>query len=184
LNTIDLRLVDGDRVVLWTRFDEAANSLALCDADGACAAGVPVGIGEPMAGDAATLYPAASVVQGSGATGPSVDLTVAFSLDAAVVGAPLRVDTAATEDSGAEQGFLPVGYLVVADASSSGSDDDGCAIQPARGGGSLNPWFVGFGLALGGIIKRWGGARGARVPNHSCCSNRIDRGVHGPSRLT
>jgi hypothetical protein len=40
LNTVDLRLLDGDQPVLWVRFDEAANSLAVCDADGTCAAGV------------------------------------------------------------------------------------------------------------------------------------------------
>ncbi|MGH7292093.1 MAG: Calx-beta domain-containing protein, partial [Myxococcota bacterium] len=150
LNTVDLRLLDGDRSVFWTRFDEAANTFALCDADGACGAGVPPGTGAPIASETATFYPAESAVQGSGPTGPTVDLLFTFSLDRSLGGRVLRVETAATEDSGEEQGFLPIGYLELSSASPSTTEDDGCAIQPprrsSRGGGAL-------GLGLLALIR-------------------------------
>jgi hypothetical protein len=131
LNTVDLRLRDGDQPVLWVRFDEAANSLAVCDTDGTCAAGVAPGTGAPIAGDTATFYPAESAVRGSGPTGPSVDLIFTFSLARSLGGHILQVETAATEDSGEQQGFLPIASLEVIDTSS-GGDSDGCAIRPAR----------------------------------------------------
>ena len=115
LNTVDLRLLDGDQPVLWVRFDEAANTLAVCDADGTCGAGVAPGTGAPIAGDTATFYPAESAVRGSGPTGPSVDLIFTFSLARSLGGRILQVETAATEDSGEEQGFLPIASLEVID---------------------------------------------------------------------
>ncbi len=132
LNTVDLRLVDDDLPVFWARFDEAANTIAPCDADGVCGPAFTPGSGAPVHGDDSTFLPADSAVQGSGPSGPSVDLVFAFSLDAALASRVLRVETAATEDSGAAQPFLPVGYLTVAGRPASGADDDGCAIQAPR----------------------------------------------------
>ncbi len=146
LNTVDLRLVDGDQPVLWARFDEAANTLAACDADGGCAAGVPPGTGAPIVSETATFYPAESAVRGSGPTGPSVDLIFTFSVARSLGGRVLRVETAATEDSGEEQGFQPIGYLTVIGASVPTTDDDGCAIDPARGGGRQSQGFLALGL--------------------------------------
>jgi hypothetical protein len=71
-------------------------------------------------------------VRGSGPTGPTVDLIFTFSLDRSLGGRILQVETAATEDSGEQQGFLPIASLEVIDTSSSSGDSDGCAIQPAR----------------------------------------------------
>jgi hypothetical protein len=127
--------------------------------------GVPAGAGAPIAGDAATFYPAESAVQGSGPTGPSVDLVFAFSLDPSLGGRVLRVESAATEDSGAEQGFLPIAYLEVIDTSPDGAaDDDGCGIQPARGGGHQGEGF----LALGLLVLVGLATRGARARS-ACC---------------
>lgn len=161
LNTVDLRLLDGERPVFWVRFDEAANSLAFCDADGRCAAGVAPGTGAPIAGDAATFYPAESAVRGSGPTGPSVDLIFTLSLARSLRGHILQVETAATEDSGEEQGFLPVASLEVIDTTSGGAGGDGCAIRPAHGGGSLSRGALALGLlALVGLATRRGRGQG------------------------
>lgn len=157
LKTVDLRLVDGEQPVFWTRFDEAANTFALCDAGVACGAGVAPGTGAPIASQTATFYPADSAVQGSGPTGPSVDLLFTFSLDRSLGGRVLRVETAATEDSGEEQGFLPIGYLEVSDISVSNPEDDGCAIQPARRGSSPGGGVLALGLlALVGLATKRG----------------------------
>ena len=61
----------------------------------------PLGSGGAIAGPAATFSPADSTAQGSGPSGPSVDLVVAFSLDRSLGGRVLRIETAASEDSGA-----------------------------------------------------------------------------------
>jgi hypothetical protein len=152
LNTVDLRLRDGDRPVLWTRFDEAANSLAFCDADGRCGAGVAPGTGAPIAGAAATFYPAESAVRGSGPSGPSVDLIFTFSLARSLAGRILQVETAASEDAGAQQAFLPIASLEVIDPESGDAGGDGCTIQSARGGGRLGGGAVALGaLALIGL---------------------------------
>lgn len=152
LNTVDLRLVDGDRVVLWVRFDEAANTLAPCGEDGVCGAASTPGTGAPITSDDATFYPADSAVQGSGPTGPSVDLSFAFGLDASLAGRLLRVETAATEDSGAEQGFLPIAYLAVTDTRDGGANDDGCTLPPAHGGNNPGAGLVA--LALLALVGR------------------------------
>jgi hypothetical protein len=89
------------------RFDEAANTL-LSATPTARAAGVAPGTGAPIAGAAATFYPAESAVRGSGPTGPTVDLIFTFSLARSLGGRILQVETAATEDSGEQQGFLPI----------------------------------------------------------------------------
>jgi Calx-beta domain len=157
LRTVDLRLVDDEGPVLWTRFDEAANTFAVCDAAGACGEGVPPGVGAPIGGDRATFHPAESDVQGSGPTGPSVDLVFAFSLDRSLGGRVLRVETAATEDSGEAQAFLPIAYLEVIDTSpgASASDDDGCAIQPGRrGNGALGLLVLGLAALIARAIRR------------------------------
>ena len=69
-------------------------------------------------------------------------------------------------DSGAEQGFLPIAYLEVIDTSpdAGAADDDGCAIQPTRGGGDQGRGFLALGLlALVGLATRGDRARGARA---------------------
>ncbi len=173
LNTVDLRLVDGDQPVFWARFDEAANTLAACDADGGCGEGVPPGTGAPIASETATFYPAESAVRGSGPTGPSVDLIFTFSVARSLGGRVLRVETAATEDSGAEQGFLPIGYLTINGNTVSTSDDDGCAIDPARGGGRQGRGFLALGLlAFVGLATRCGRGRGA-MTNPSANRRRV-----------
>jgi hypothetical protein len=154
LNTVDLRLIDGDQPVFWARFDEAANTLAPCTADGACGTGLAPGTGAPIDVDAATFYPARSAVQGSGPTGPSVDLTFAFSLDRSLGGHVLRVESAATDDSGATQDFQPIGYLEVMDTSVSGSDNNGCAVQPPRRRAAPGVGALVVGLLVLVILRR------------------------------
>jgi len=156
LKTVDLRLRDDDRPVLWVRFDEAANTLAVCAADGGCGVGVAPETGAPIAGDTATFYPAESAVRGSGPTGPSVDLIFTFSLARSLAGRILQVETAASEDSGEQQGFLPIASLQVIDTSPSGSTDgDGCAIDAARGRRRQGWAMHGLGLlALVGLATR------------------------------
>jgi hypothetical protein len=162
LRTVDVRLIDDDRAVLWVRFDEAANTFAVCDADGRCEAGVAPGSGAPIAaGAVATFHPAASAVQGSGESGPSVDLIFAFILDAALGGRVLRVESAATEDTGAAQGFLPIAYLAVTAAgpAAGSAEDDGCAIEPAGGRAGRGTWLLALGLLL---LRRFPGRLAGR----------------------
>jgi MYXO-CTERM domain-containing protein len=155
LDTIDLRLRDDDQPVLWVRFDEAANTLAVCTADGRCGAGVEPGTGAPIAGETATFYPGESAVRGTGPTGPSVDLIVTFSLAQSLAGRVVQVETAAREDSGEQQGFLPIASLEVIDTGPSGADDDGCAVQPARHAGFRGTAILTLGLlALLGLATR------------------------------
>jgi Calx-beta domain len=153
LNTVDLRLLDGDLPVLWVRFDEAANTFAVCDTAGACGAALTPGSGAPVAAERATFYPAESAVRGSGPDGPSVDLILSFSLARSLGASVLSVETAATEDSGAAQGFLPVASLEVVDDTPDAADSDGCAIHPRRGGDGVGLLALGV-LALGGLAGR------------------------------
>lgn len=134
LDTVDLRLVDDEGVAFWARFDEADDTLALCDGNGVCGAGLAPGSDAVIDGATASLHLAASAVVGSGPTGPSVDLNIAFSLDASLAGRMLRVEAAATEDSGARQDFETVGSIEVEGASGGGGD--GCNVTAAPGGAS------------------------------------------------
>lgn len=150
LDTVDLRLVDGDETILWVRFDEAANTFALCTTNDECLPGeAPGGSGELQA-ESATLFLDESEVMGSGPTGPSVDLVYAFGVEPSLSGRELLVEAAAADDDGERQDFAQVGTLMVeSDPSSSGSGGGGgCAVVPAGVGGLwLSLLAMGLGLA-------------------------------------
>jgi hypothetical protein len=160
LDTVDLRLVDGDETVLWVRFDEAANTLALCTTNDECLPGeTPGGSGELRA-EAATLFLDESQVMGSGPTGPSVDLVYTIGVEPSLSGRELLVEAAAADDDGERQDFAQVGTLMVEGASASpesGGGGGGCTVAPAGGGGlwlSLLAVWLGLARRLVSAMRR------------------------------
>lgn len=159
LDTVDLRLEDGDQVVLWVRFDQAQNTFSLCSTNDECGSGVAPETNQELRATSATLFLQGSHVQGSGPTGPSVDLTYAFSVDPTLAGRTLRIEAAATDDSGDSQDFLEVGTLTVNAAMPQFSDSDGCSLDSPHTPRRMTVWLA---LPFVAVLWRWGRVRRRR----------------------
>jgi hypothetical protein len=164
LDSVDLRLMDGETVVLWVRFDEAANSFALCEAADVCGAGGEPGSDAILAADSATLFLEGSAARGSGPTGPSVDLTYALAVEGNLAGRELRVEAGATDDGGERQELAQIGSLLVEESPSSTASNDGCAVTPTRESTripaslALLPLLLSLARACAGLRRRVGAA--------------------------
>lgn len=153
LDTVDLRLVDDQGPAFWGRFTEGSDAFSICEGD-ACGPDLAPGA-PPVHSGPATFHPSLSRVQGSGPTGPHVDLTFAVSLDPSTAGRRFQVEVAASDDDGTEQPFAAVGSLSV--PAQSGADDDSCAIVPPTRPSAMI-WSL-MALALAGWLR--GRRRGA-----------------------
>jgi len=154
LDTVDLRLEDGDQVVLWVRFDQAQNTFSLCNTNDECGSGVPPETNAELRATSATLFLQESSVQGSGPTGPSVDLTYAFSVDPTLAGRQLLIEAAATDDSGNSQDFQEVGTLTVNAATTQGNEGNGgCSLEPPH---TPRRGIVWLSLPFAAVLWRWG----------------------------
>jgi hypothetical protein len=116
LQTIDVRIVDDEDIVLWVRFqhDEATDAVSFSLFNPASGRyGHPAAPGRPMRFEtsAATLYLDESSVLGP--EGQSVTLNLRFSVKPRAAGRVYRVEAFATDDLGHEQGFDLVGTLTV-----------------------------------------------------------------------
>ena len=116
LETIDVRIVDGEEIVLWVRFrhedDTDAVSFSVFNpASGKF--GRPAAPGRPQQFESswATLHLDDSSVLGP--PGPSVTLNLRVSFKPRSAGRVYRVEAFATDDDGHEQGFDPVGTVTV-----------------------------------------------------------------------
>ena len=104
LDTIDLRIGDWHGDLLRVRFDEAANTLSLFDdATSTYQGGVVVGTGGLLATPFALLNVGESRVQGSGAQGRMVTLTLALRFTEAAQGRAALISLLARSDRGDEQ---------------------------------------------------------------------------------
>lgn len=157
LETVDLRVSDGDETTLWIRFDEAANTFALCAQDEECGPGDSPGAAAVLRADGGALHLERTEVRGSGPTGPSVELVYAISLEPSLAGRELRIDAAATDDDGERQDFAEVGVLLIVESSE--EQGGGCsATTPAAptGGSGLALLPVLIGVWLRRRLTRFG----------------------------
>ena len=116
LRTLDLRLRAAGHVALALRFDEAANTLQLCDGAATlrCSAAVVPGSTTPLSNAWATVDVAASGASASGPDDPSVELVVFLRFAPRAAGASFVVETRAVDDDGNVQGYEPIGAVTVA----------------------------------------------------------------------
>jgi len=114
LNTIDVRLMDGDQAVLWVRFDETDGTFSQYNphSDKYHSPSLP-GSNRVYAGNQVQMLLKGSSAVGSGPTGPSVDLNLDFIFGPNAAGHVFRVEAFAEDDFGQQQGFEPVGTIEV-----------------------------------------------------------------------
>jgi hypothetical protein len=114
LETVDLRIRDDADTILWIRFDEARNTLAVFDpSTGAFSDAVTPGTAQRLQTRFATLYLRQSSVIGSGPTGPFVTLHLNTSFKRAAAGRTYVVEVAATDDLGHRDDFVQAGTIRV-----------------------------------------------------------------------
>lgn len=114
LETIDLRISDGEGTIFYVHWNEPANTFSLFNpASGEAGPEAAPGNRRRLETSAATMYLAESSVVGTGPTGPSVTLNFDLSFKPQAGGRTYRVEVFATDDFGHQQGFEPVGILTV-----------------------------------------------------------------------
>ena len=110
LNTIDVRFRKGNQIALWLRWDEAANTLALCEendaGNGVCSPGKVLGSPDTLEASLARVFLADSSAVGSGPTGPDVTLNLAIEFLGKAKGHLYDVEVAATDDLGHADNFV------------------------------------------------------------------------------
>jgi murein DD-endopeptidase MepM/ murein hydrolase activator NlpD len=114
LATLDLRVRDHHRTILWVRFDEASQTFSVFDDDArrfrrGAAAGSRRRLETPLA----TVHLADTTVLGSGPTGPSVTLTLALSFKRRTATRTYVVEVKAMDDLGHHDAFARAGFLTV-----------------------------------------------------------------------
>ncbi len=114
LQFLQLRLRDGDDVILSLLFDEASKTFVLLNEktgqpERAGIAGKPNRLQTPEA----TLYLADTTVVGSGPTGPSVTLNLSLSFKPQAARRTFVVEVAASDDLGNHDDFVQAGTLTV-----------------------------------------------------------------------
>lgn len=143
LDTVDLRLRGASGIVIWLRFDEAANTFAVVDPTNATPGpGFPPGQPGQLAGGPVTVLLDASRVRADGPDAPLVDLTFALSFAPEALGRTYTVEAAATDDSGDAQDFDDVGTISVAAVLLCPGDCDG------DGAVRVNELLTGVNIAL------------------------------------
>jgi len=130
LRSIDVRVRERKRPILWLRWDEATNQFALVEGSAASGGkksklpdvpsnGTPVGApASPgteteLSTDSAKIHLAGCKVTGSGPAGVTAALDLALSFNDAKRRRLLTVEIAATDDSGNEDPFVRAGVLMV-----------------------------------------------------------------------
>jgi hypothetical protein len=120
LDTIDVRLSDEQGEVLTVRFDQPNNTFSLFDpANGTFTHAEVPGSRTHFETSAAVMYLEDSEVIGSGPTGRSVLLKLNLSFKPKASGRTLQVEAFATDVFGTQQGFDPVGTIIVLPRNSS-----------------------------------------------------------------
>jgi hypothetical protein len=114
LESLQLRIRDDRKTILWVHFDEASNTFSLCNKKtGRCTRDFAPGSSNRLRTPYATLYLADTSVVGSGPTGPSVTLHIPLSFKPLAAGRTFVVEVAASDDDGNEDPFVQVGTLTV-----------------------------------------------------------------------
>jgi hypothetical protein len=114
LKSLEFRIRKGPSHILWLRFDEASNTLAVFDKEsGTFGKGAVPGKPGQLATPWAILHLAQSSVVGSGPTGPSVTLNLSVSLKRAAPEETYIVEVAARDDEGNRDGFQRAGTLTL-----------------------------------------------------------------------
>ncbi len=126
LRTIDMRIGDNDTTALWVRWDEPSNRFSLCSQDKRpagksdrdkrteprCSMAVEPGWPGVLETPYARLHLAETSVEGSGATGREVTLTMGISFKPAAVG-DQKIELAASNDLGKADPFTRVSSVRV-----------------------------------------------------------------------
>lgn len=114
LRSLQLRIRDGDDVILSARFEEASGLFSLFNqASGDSGPGVAPGSSQRLETSDAILYMAETAVNASGPTSPTVTLHLSLGFKPSTAGRSFVVEVAAIDDSGAETGFVAAGTVTV-----------------------------------------------------------------------
>ena len=110
----DGRGSDDHRVALQFQWDQDTNTVREVDPK-TDRLGPPLAFGSDavIASARAELHLKASSVKGGGQTAPNVDFTMSLSFRPPTKGRTFAVEVAATDDSGASQGFAAAGTIAV-----------------------------------------------------------------------
>ncbi len=118
LDTIDLRIRQGNKTALWVHWDEAANTFRICESGKKktsvvdCTSPAAPGSAVIMEGDSAQIDLAHASVIGSGPTGQSVTLNLPITFIAKAEGRYL-IELAASDDFGHQDDFVEAGTIQV-----------------------------------------------------------------------
>jgi hypothetical protein len=114
LESVELRLSDGERDALWLRFDESTAAVSVVDAAGSFGPAVGLGTGTVLAGYSATVNLGGTAVVGSGPTGQFVTLRLWLTFYPHAAGQTYTASVLARADDGRTQEIQDAGVLQVA----------------------------------------------------------------------
>jgi uncharacterized delta-60 repeat protein len=119
LQSLELRVLDGNDPIFWLRFDEATATFTVLDPEtGRHSPGHRAGTPGCLQLKDVTFDLADARVIGSGATGPHVTLRLPLTFGRSHVGRALTVDVRSTDDSGSVDPFTEAGSVRVRPARS------------------------------------------------------------------
>jgi hypothetical protein len=114
LESLELRIRDGEDTIISLRFDEATQTFSLLnEAKDEFAKAFAAGSSNSLQTAQATLDLAGTSVKGSGPTGPSITLNLALSFKPQAAGRTFIVEVAATNDGSTRSEFMQAGTLTV-----------------------------------------------------------------------
>jgi hypothetical protein len=124
LDSLDVRLRDGDDTPIALHWEEAGNTVSLVDgANGRPGRGFVPGSHNRLETEEATLFLSDATVRGSGPTGPSVTLSLPLTFKPRAAGHTFVVEVAASDDLGHQDDFIQAGTVTVAANPNDDRDD-------------------------------------------------------------
>jgi hypothetical protein len=125
LQSLELRIRDGEESILWVHYDETSNTFSLFDEEKAqFTRSEAPGSHTRLKTSLAALHLAETSVVGSGPTGPSVTLNLSLDFKRRVAGHTFLVEVAATNDQGDRDDFVEAGSFTVTAGRGDEDDDD------------------------------------------------------------
>lgn len=113
IRTLDLRFRDIGGIAFWVRWTESQNTFEVVHDDQTENQPATPGSARVLTGPLAKLHLRGTRVVGAGPTAPVVSLFLPIEFKEGARGRSFTVEAAATDDTGQEQGFGPIGEVTV-----------------------------------------------------------------------